>query len=153
MLVDPLQSASSLPVLEQERFARAVEARWREAVEAREQEAVELVVDALKPVLLAHTAAADTAAEEPCSFAERKAMAEERRLEVSMKVADKMGVNKMEVGEVRKTEVRKTEVRKTEVRKTEVEDRGKDFAAAFRLLSVRVDQRGPPKRYSGIWIF
>jgi hypothetical protein len=150
MLVDPLQSASSLPVLEQERFARAVEARWREAVEAREQEAVELVVDALEPVLLAHTAAADTAAEEPCSFAERKAMAEERRLEVSMKVADKMGVNKMEVG---KTEVRKTEVRKTEVRKTEVEDRGKDFAAAFRLLSVRVDQRGPPKRYSGIWIF
>lgn len=145
MLVDPLQSASSLPVLEQERFARAVEARWREAVEAREQEAVELVVDALEPVLLAHTAAADTAAEEPCSFAERKAMAEERRLEVSMKVADKMGVNKMEVG--------KTEVRKTEVRKTEVEDRGKDFAAAFRLLSVRVDQRGPPKRYSGIWIF
>jgi hypothetical protein len=77
-------------------------------------------------------------------------MAEERRLEVSMKVADKMGVNKMEVG---KTEVRKTEVRKAEVRKTEVEDRGKDFAAAFRLLSVRVDQRGPPKRYSGIWIF
>jgi hypothetical protein len=150
MLVDPLQSASSLPVLEQERFARAVEARWREAVEAREQEAVELVVDALEPVLLAHTAAADTAAEEPCSFAERKAMAEERRLEVSMKVADKMGVNKMEVG---KTEVRKTEVRKAEVRKTEVEDRGKDFAAAFRLLSVRVDQRGPPKRYSGIWIF
>jgi hypothetical protein len=150
MLVDPLQSASSLPVLEQERFARAVEARWREAVEAREQEAVELVVDALEPVLLAHTAAADTAAEEPCSFADRKAMAEERRLEVSMKVADKMGVNKMEVG---KTEVRKTEVRKAEVRKTEVEDRGKDFAAAFRLLSVRVDQRGPPKRYSGIWIF
>jgi hypothetical protein len=150
MLVDPLQSASSLPVLEQERFARAVEARWREAVEAREQEAVELVVDALEPVLLAHTAAADTAAEEPCSFADRKAMAEERRLEVSMKVADKMGVNKMEVG---KTEVRKTEVRKTEVRKTEVEDRGKDFAAAFRLLSVRVDQRGPPKRNSGIWVF
>jgi hypothetical protein len=150
MLVDPLQSASSLPVLEQERFAPAVEARWREAVEAREQEAVELVVDALEPVLLAHTAAADTAAEEPCSFADRKAMAEERRLEVSMKVADKMGVNKMEVG---KTEVRKTEVRKTEVRKTEVEDRGKDFAAAFRLLSVRVDQRGPPKRNSGIWVF
>jgi hypothetical protein len=82
-------------------------------------------------------------------------MAEERRLEVSMKVADKMGVNKMEVGktEVGKTEVGKTEVGKTEVRKTEVEDRGKDFAAAFRLLSVRVDQRGPPKRYSGIWIF
>jgi hypothetical protein len=150
MLVDPLQSASSLPVLEQERFARAVEARWREAVEAREQEAVELVVDALEPVLLAHTATADTAAEEPRSFAERKAMAEERRLEVSMKVADKMGVNKMEVG---KTEVGKTEVRKTEVRKTEVEDRGKDFAAAFRLLSVRVDQRGPPKRNSGIWVF
>jgi hypothetical protein len=81
-------------------------------------------------------------------------MAEER-MEVSMKVADKMGVNKMEVGktEVRKAEVRKTEVRKTEVRKTEVEDRGKDFAAAFRLLSVRVDQRGPPKRNSGIWVF
>ncbi len=147
--MDPLQSASSLPVLEQERFAPAVEARWREAVE--------LVVDALEPVLLAqtlaHTAAADTAAEEPCSFAEpeRKAMAEERRLEVSMKVADKMGVNKMM--EVGKTEVSRTEVRKTEVRKTEVEDRDKDFAAAFRLLSVRVDQRGPPKRYSGIWVF
>lgn len=138
--MDPLQSASSLPVLEQERFARAVEARWREAVDAREQEAVELVVGALEPGLLAqtlahNTAAADTAAEEPCSFAEP-----ERRLEVSMKVADKMGVNKTEVG-------------KTEVRKTEVEDRGRDFAAAFRLLSVRVDQQGPPKRYSGIWVF
>ena len=100
---------------------------------------------ALEPVLaqtVAYTVAADTA-EEPCSFAVRTEMAEKRKWKVSTKVVDKMGVGKTVVS---KAEVRKTEVRKTEVGEEhhmkEAEDRNKNFAVVFRLLSVRVDQRG-----------